>query len=130
MSQENVELVRESFERWNRGDRDFSRAEVLHPDFQVVSRMPSEPFRGLEGLRRWMQEIDEQFEEWKVVVTELRDAGDQVVALGAAHLRGKGSGVPYEQSAGWLFEFQGDKLIRLQMFARPEEALEAAGLRE
>ena len=130
MSQENVRLVRESFERWNRGDRDFSRAEVLHSDFQVISRIPSEPFRGVEGLRRWMREIDDQFEEWQVVVEELRDAGDHVVVLGQLRLRGKGSGVALEQSAGWLFEFQEDKLYRLQMFARPDEALEAGGLSE
>jgi hypothetical protein len=51
MSQENVELIQSWFERWNRGDRDFSTDE-LHPDFQIVSRLQSEPFEGRHGLHR------------------------------------------------------------------------------
>ena len=130
MSEENVEIVLTWFERWNRGDRDFSRAEVVHPDFQLISRFQSEPFRGLEGVRRWMQENDEQFREVKLVVDEWRDVGDLVVVLGQIRLRGRESGVPFVQPTGWLFEFKDGKLFKFQAFGRPEEALEAAGLRE
>ncbi len=126
MSRENVELVQEWFERWNRGDRDFSRAEMLHPNFQVISRYQGESFRGLKGLRRWMQETESQ--EWKVVVDEWRDTDDLVVALGRVQLRGKESDVGFEQPSGWLFEFQDGKLFRFRTFAQQRQALEAAGL--
>jgi ketosteroid isomerase-like protein len=130
MSQENVELVQAWFERWNRGERDFPRDELLHPDFQVVSRLQSEPFRGREGLRRWMQEIDEQFREWTLVGDEWRDIGDRVVVFGQVRLRRKESGVAFGQPGGWLFEFKDGKLFQLRPFVRPEEALKAAGLKE
>jgi ketosteroid isomerase-like protein len=129
MSQENVELVQSWFERWSEGDRDFSTDE-LHPDFQVISRLQREPFEGREGLHRWMQEIDEQFQEWELVGDEWRDTGDRVVALGRVRLRGKGSGVGIDQPHGWLVEFKDGKVFRFRHFARPEDALEAAGLRE
>jgi ketosteroid isomerase-like protein len=129
MSQEYVEVVQSWFTRLNRGDRDFSRDE-LHPDFQVVSRLQDEPFEGREGLQRWMQEVDEQFREWELVADEWRDVGDQVVVLGRLRMRGKGSGVEVEQPHGWLVEFKGGKAFRFRHFARPQEALEAAGLRE
>ena len=131
MSHENVELVQSWFSRLNRGDRDFSTDELLlHPDFEVVSRLQQEPFEGREGLHRWMQEIDEQFREWELVGDEWRDAGDLVVVLGRLRLRGKGSGVAVHQSHGWLVEFKQGKVFRFRHFARPQEALEAAGLRE
>jgi ketosteroid isomerase-like protein len=129
VSQENVEVVKSWFERWNRGERDFPSDELLHPDFQVVSRLQSEPFRGREGLRRWMQEIDQQFQEWELVGDEWRGVGDRVVVLGQVRLRGKEGGAS-GQPGGWLFEFKEGKLFQLRPFVRPEDALEAAGLRE
>jgi ketosteroid isomerase-like protein len=128
MSQENVELVRGWFERWNRGERDFPSDELLHPDFQVVSRLQSEPFRGREGLGRWMQEIDQQFRAWELVGDEWRDIGDLVVVLGQVRLRRKEGGGAFGEPGGWLFEFKDGTLFRLRPFVRPEEALEAAGL--
>jgi ketosteroid isomerase-like protein len=130
MSEENVEIVQTWFERWNRGERDFPSDELLHPDFQVISRLQSEPFGGREGLRRWMQEIDQQFRDWKLVGDEWRESGDRVVVLGRVRLRGEQGGVALDQPGGWLFEFKDGKLFRLQPFMRPEEALEAAGLAE
>jgi len=130
VSQQNIELIQAWFERWNRDDRGFSADEELHPDFQVISRLQSEPFRGREGLRRWMEEIDEHFQEWELVGEEWRDAGDRVAVVGHVRLRGKESGVGFDQPVGWLFEFKEGRLFRLRNFVRPEEALEAAGLRE
>jgi len=58
------------------------------------------------------------------------DTDDRVVALGRVRLRGKGSGVGVDQPHGWLVEFKDGKVFRFRHFARPQEALEAAGLRE
>ena len=77
-----------------------------------------------------MQEVDEQFGEWQLVAEEWRDAGDRVVVLGRLRLRGKESGVEVDQPHGWLVEFQDAMVFRFQHFARPHEALEAAGLLE
>jgi hypothetical protein len=77
-----------------------------------------------------MQEIDEQFQKWELVVDEWRDAGEVIVALGYNRLRGKGSGVAFDQPMGWLVEVADGMLFRLQTFPRPKEALEAVGLRE
>ena len=43
---------------------------------------------------------------------------------------GKGSGVEVEQPHGWLLEFKDGKVFRFRHFARPQEAVEAAGLSE
>jgi ketosteroid isomerase-like protein len=129
MAKGNVELVQGWFERWNRGERDFSEDEI-HPDMQVMSRLRREPFRGRAGLQDWFAEIDEQFQEWVVIGDEWRAGDDLVVVLGRVRLRGKESGVGFDQPTGWLFEFRDGRLFRLRNFVRPQEALEAAGMRE
>jgi len=77
-----------------------------------------------------MQEIDEQFRNWELAGDEWRETGDRVVVLGRVRLRGRESGVAVDQPHGWLFEFKDGKVFRFRHFARPQEALEAAGLSE
>jgi ketosteroid isomerase-like protein len=59
---------------------------------------------------------------------EIRDVGDQVVALGHFRGRGKGSGVETETPFAYVAEFRGGKAIRVRAFLDPKEALETAGL--
>ena len=126
MSHGNVKLVRSWFDRWNQGERFI--AEELHPEVEIVTRFQPHPFRGHDGFRQWIREIDEQFAEWRLVVDDWRDAGTRVVALGQIHLRGQESSVEFDQPMGWLIEVRDEKLFRLEPFVEPAKALEAAGL--
>jgi ketosteroid isomerase-like protein len=128
MSQENVELVKRWIDAWNRGERSLPENQV-HPDAKVVSRFRPEPFRGRDGFEQWIQEIDEQFQEWRIAVDDWRSAGDRV-ALGQLHLRGRTGGVEFDQSAAAVVEVSDGRLFRLRLFADHAEALEAAGLSE
>jgi ketosteroid isomerase-like protein len=58
----------------------------------------------------------------------MRDLGSQVLILSVQHGRGKGSGVEVEARYALLYEVQGGKITRLDMYKEPAEALEAAGL--
>jgi ketosteroid isomerase-like protein len=129
VSQQNVEIVRGLFERWNRGERDFSDDEV-DATVQIQSRFQGEPYRGRDGLLRWMRDIDDHFSEWRLVVDEWRERGDKVIALGRVRLRGEGSGLAFDQPMGWLIEVRDGRLLSLQTFPDPARALIAAGLRE
>jgi ketosteroid isomerase-like protein len=131
MSEENVELVKDAFSRWNAGERTF--ADQIHPDVEVVSRglMEGRLLRGREGMRQWFREVDEQFDQWRITTEEWRDAGDYVVALGQLHMHGRESGITFDQQVGWLFEIRDGQVFRLETFLdEPAEALEAAGLSE
>jgi ketosteroid isomerase-like protein len=131
MSQENVELVKGLFSRWNAGERTF--AAEMHPDAEILSRglMEGRLLRGREGVRRWFREVDEQFDEWRITTEEWRDAGVYVVALGRLHIHGRESGIAFDQPVGWLFEIRDGQVFRLETFLdKPAEALDAAGLSE
>jgi ketosteroid isomerase-like protein len=130
MSQENVELIRREWERWNAGEREID-AEAVHPDLVVYSAMTNSTYQGHEGLRRWMAEIDDQFEDWRLLIDQFRDAPDgRLLALGSVHFRGRTSGVEFNQPMAWLLAFAGGQLIELRNIPDHAQALEAAGFTE
>ena len=116
-------------DRWNQGERSMP-SEEIHPEVEIVSRLRPQPYRGPDGFQRWIDEIDEQFQEWRLAIAEWRHEDDFVVALGTIHLRGRTSDVQLDQPAGAILEVRDNRLVRLQLFGSREETLEAAGLRE
>ena len=132
MSQENVELVRQGFARWNEGDYDFLFRSAA-PDIELHSRFGSltgEPYRGDEGVRTWLADIQESFERFDLWLDDVRDLGDEVLAIGGINMRARGSGVDLSEPMGWVLEFRDGRVTRMRFYAPPAEALEAVGLRE
>jgi ketosteroid isomerase-like protein len=130
MSQENVELVRRTFDRWNAGEREVD-PEIVHPDMVVHSAMTKATYQGYEGVRRWIAEIDEQFDDWSLAIDQYREAPEgRLLALGTVHVRGRTSGVEFDQPMAVLFAFAGERLIELTTIPDHAQALAAAGLRE
>ena len=128
MSQENVELMRRTFERWNAGERE-PDPEIAHPDIVVHSAMTEASYRGFEGLRRWIAEIDDQFEDWRLSIDEYTEAPEgRLLALGAVHVRGRASGVEFDQPMALLLSFSRGLLIELRTIPDHAQGLEAAGL--
>jgi ketosteroid isomerase-like protein len=131
MSQENVETVRRIYQAFGQGD--FAQAlEEAEPDFEWI---PPEqdiqgPVRGPDDLRRFLEDQNETFKDFRVEAEELREHGDQVLALIRVRGRGRTSSVEFDIRAATLWTFCGDRLIRGQVFPEREKALEAAGLRE
>ena len=127
MARENVDIVREWFERWNAGERDTFDDE-MHPDAEIVSAMLGGAHRGQDALRSWFGEIEDQFDEWVVIPEGFHGAGDKVAAIGKVRLRGRGSGVSFDAPVGFLFELRDGKLSRLQTFVEnPSEPLTLIG---
>ena len=128
MSDPREDLVREIYARWNQGERDLD-PDQIHPDAVVHSAMTGDTFRGLEGVERWIAEIDEQFEDWVLTIEEIRNLpGDRLLVLGEVHFRGRASGVEFDQPMGWLIDFDGDRVAGLNNIVGHDAALEAAGL--
>jgi ketosteroid isomerase-like protein len=131
MSEESrEELIRREFDRWNAGEREID-PQAVHHDVVFHSGLTNATYRGHDGVRRWMAEIDDQFEDWHSSIDEFRDAPEErLLALGAIHLRGRASGVEFDQPMAWLLTFAGGKVIELTTIPDHAQALEAAGLSE
>jgi hypothetical protein len=71
VAQDNVELVREGFARWQAGDYDLLLDFLLAnaaPDIEVYSRfggLSGTPYQGHDGLRAWLAEIQDTFERFE-----------------------------------------------------------------
>ena len=135
MSQENVEAFKRGIEAYNRRDVE-ALLEVhdpdveWHPVLQVLLGGEATVYRGHDGIREFVRDLDEAFAEAHIEVSETRDMGDRLVAIGRLHARGKASGADTESPIGYVADFKNGKAIRIRSWLDPKEALEAAGLSE
>jgi ketosteroid isomerase-like protein len=136
MSQENVDLVRRGYELFNEGgpealfvagiwsrelEYDFSPSEI--PGLGV--------YRGHDEVRAFFEEdwfAAFPFEEWEVVLDQLVDHGDQVIAVHRQRGLGASSGVAAELEQGIIFTVRDGKIVRGEIYGDPEKAFEAAGV--
>ena len=130
---ENVEKVRRAFEAFNRGDSEGMVANIA-PDFEYVATgtVPGVrgAYRGVEGLRQFLESFWGEFDEPRVEIRELIEAGDQVVAALTFQGRGKQSGVETKWDIWHVLTLRDGLAVRNQAFTSESEALEAAGLSE
>jgi ketosteroid isomerase-like protein len=135
MSEENVEIIREAWKAWMRGDPtelgdlSFIDTEVLYEDDTLPDHV-GETYRGYEGLRRAWARFTEPWEEFENDLEWARDAGDAVVSCHRVRMRGKGSGVEGEARYAYVWRFREGRVVYLKSYGDPAEALEAAGLPE
>jgi ketosteroid isomerase-like protein len=134
MSQQDVELIREGYALWRAGDyerlRDFLLANAT-PDVEIYSRFggfSGKPYRGHEGVRAWLAEVQENFDRFEPWVDEARDAGaDRVLVFGGIRFRARESGIDMAEQMGWIYELRHGQLRRMMFYASPGDALEALG---
>src|SRR5512133_13441 len=137
MSEENVELARRGYEAFARGDLDAvlglldSHIEVRPGGILSTGEIMGEgPYRGHAGFLKYAEQWLEPWEEYQLIPEEFIDAGDRVVVIYRAVGRGKGSGIEIESRQAHVWTIRDGKAVRWEIFARREEALRAAGLRE
>jgi ketosteroid isomerase-like protein len=132
MSQENVDLVRLAFDAINRRNAD-ELLDMAAPDLVVDWSRAVGPergtFRGGDEVRRLLASWWEAFDESVIVVDDLIDAGDQVVAPFHGRQRGRGSGAVVEGPGSVLvWRFLDGKLVATTLYQNRAEALAAVGL--
>jgi ketosteroid isomerase-like protein len=140
MSQENVDRFFEHVEAFNRlaQAREVSRDEVdgwigfYAPDvrFEPRQAMLQGSFVGHDGLRQWLGDAAAHYGPSHLHFADVRDLGDQVLALGTFHLTGRGSGIETEVPAAIAATFRDGLIIHLKDYGDHRQALEAAGLWE
>ena len=135
MSKQNVELYKRGFDAYNRRDVE-AVLDTLHPEVEWHPLLPvllggeGTVYRGFDGVRELVRELDEAFTDLQSELTEVRDLGEQVLAIGRLRGRGKQSGAVTETTIAWLVELRNGKGFRIREYLDPNEALEAAGLSE
>jgi ketosteroid isomerase-like protein len=130
MSQRNVEAFARGIEAYNRGDVDALLDELdpgveWRPSLPVLLGGELTVYRGHDGVRRMLRELDEVIPERHLEFSDVQATDDRVVAIGSLRTRGRGSGVVIESRFGWVADFKDGKTIRIRTYLDPDEALEA-----
>lgn len=110
------QLIRDIWRRWNEGERSPEAVDV-DPGVEVHSALAKNVYSGADGLRSWIDEIDEQFESWELGIVEVRVLGpDSYIVHGSIRARGRTSGVDLDQPASWLVDLREGRLLRIRNF--------------
>jgi ketosteroid isomerase-like protein len=130
MSQADIEDLRARYEAISRGDRGAGFRDV-QPGFTLKTgeQVPNAgTYLGAEAATRFVEDLWEPFEEVTMEPQEFFERGDQIVVLLVVRARHKGSSAVVENRIGALWTMREGKPLRLEMYPKREQALEAAGL--
>jgi ketosteroid isomerase-like protein len=131
MSQENVEVIERFADSWSRGDWEGCQAladpEVeQHPTVGGVEG--GRVLRGVDEIRRDYEEVEETWDEHRIEMERVIDAGDRVVLLHHECYRGRSSGVELEIDAAVVYDLRNGRIVRVQGYMDRAAALDAVGL--
>ncbi len=135
MSEENVQIVRAAIEAAiRRPEPDFATVNALfHPDHEYVSRLEvleGGSRRGAPGYRAWLRDAAETI-AWESRLEEVTPIDeDRCLAITPTRIRGKQSGIAFEERFGALITVRDGKVTRTELYGSPTEALKAADLPE
>ena len=133
MSQENLEIVRSGFELLQQGD--FAVFEDWTTPDLVIVQPPEVPdaktYEGRAAVAEAWQDWPDQWEDFRLDLIELIDAGDDLVVSETRHRgRGRESGIEMDFRVFYVHRLRDGKLARMEMFFSRGQAFEAVGLSE
>jgi ketosteroid isomerase-like protein len=130
MSQENEELVRLGYERFNAGTREPS-PEMWHSDCEYISD-PRDPdpatYHGLPAITKVYLAWVDAYPDLRVEPVEIRASGQRVFVWTRFSGHGAHSGVPIDMERGHVWTVEDGKIRRCQEYFDRAEALEAVRL--
>ena len=85
-------------------------------------------FRGRAGLKRWIESIQEIWDEWRMEQERSIPAGEQVVVLVRIVARGHLSGVGVDRETAHIWSVADDRVTRCEVYFDRAEALDEMGL--
>jgi ketosteroid isomerase-like protein len=134
MTVADVELVREAWDAWARGDMDalidsYFDPEIVY-DLTHFREWPDRTYRGHAGVRRGLSEWRDVWDSLEVGVDEILAAPDgRVVVLTWQRGRGRQSGLPMSFEWALIATVRDGRIVRADAYDDRSTALEAAGLR-
>ena len=124
MSEENVEIVRR-----------FLAVEIdealTYADPRIVwNPVEESSAQGHEAVRASLVRWKSEWDDYELIPEEFADMGDRVIVTVRLRGRGRVSGIEVDARFYDVFTLRDRKIVRMDQFTEPSEALEAAGLGE
>jgi len=128
VSQQNVDLVRQSFERFvETGEPVW---ELMHEDVEIRDHdiMDGSEYRGHAGFGQWLADWGAAWSSFEMEPQEYIDGGDCVIVV--VHMRATGarSGIEVDRQDAAVNWLRDGKVARIDYFNNRDQALAAAGI--
>jgi len=120
------ELVERLYEAFNRRDPD----EIVALCDQNMGFFPigtaeeigrTAPYVGPEGLQEYLRDVDRAWDELLISPKVVERRGDSLLVRGRAYARSRPLGIR-DIPVAWVWDLDGDKFVRGEVFRDPEEA--------
>jgi serine phosphatase RsbU (regulator of sigma subunit)/ketosteroid isomerase-like protein len=125
MHNESRALVERLFDAFNRRDEEEIAAlcdegmEFFPVTAEAAGR--TAPYVGAEGLREYLDDVASLWEELLIRPSEVEWEDGALLVRGRVFLRNREFGIR-DVAAGWIWELDGDRFVRGEVFADPEQA--------
>jgi ketosteroid isomerase-like protein len=132
MSQENIEILRDAYARYNAGERT-PEFWFWHPDaeYHVAREDPdSAVHRGIDAIRQQFASWHDAYPDLTVDILDAEANGDKVLLWVRFVGHGATSGVPIQMELAQLYTMREGKAAKVVEYMDRNEALEALGLSE
>ena len=106
-------LVREAIDAYNQRDVD-ALAALMSPDVELrppVTELWGIEYRGHEGIRKWMADVEDSFMRARIVPLEFEDRGGLVLALTSFEVKGEESRLEFDSELGLLCEIADGRIV-------------------
>ncbi len=116
---------------WRRGeaDRPPLDREVTYEDYDLPDHA-GDVFHGPQSAMEAIESWAEPYEEMTSELQRTVGSGDCLVTIHRFRARARHTGIEFDQPSAYIYTFRDGKIIRIQGFWDPAEALATAGLKE
>jgi ketosteroid isomerase-like protein len=128
MGEEAVETIAQAFTAFNRRDLP-ALLSVCHSDIDWIpmrAAAADRRYHGHDGVRRALDDVQEEFEELHNDPRRWVDLGDRVVIVGRFVAKERATGLRIDNPGAWMCELRDGLVVRMQVFPSEDAALEAA----
>jgi ketosteroid isomerase-like protein len=132
MSQENVEVVKAFLDAYNARNSE-AVDRLLHPEAEITTvsaRGGLGDHWSLGATKRYFEQLDEAWTDFRIEIEDYRELGERVVALGVQRGSGMSSHIEVAGDFAVVFVVRNSRILVLDPYDNWKAALEAAGLRE
>jgi ketosteroid isomerase-like protein len=129
LTERNTRVVRQLFDAF--AARDVTRMMQLSDRGVMIEPLSTpvrrrSPYLGVDGLRRYLRDLDETWQKFEISVAELRAGGDYVVALGRIYAQHQD--LVADDPAGFAFKLRDARVVWAKVYPSADDALASAGL--
>jgi uncharacterized protein len=129
MAQENVEVVRQIYDAWNRSETS-KLAELFDEHVQLRLNAVMGRYVGREGVRQFVADLLADWSQLSLTIEEAVVQGDRVVVIVREEGIGRSSHVPITSIENHVWTVRGGKACHAAAYPSRAKALEAVGLRD